>query len=189
MKKIVLLVFLLTNLFAFAQKPCEIDANVNDTLGTYKSTKQYIVFERSFAGNSTDVFFSLTNTNGNIGIEAQIFQRSGEFIKAACFNSSSKIYLQLQNGKIVILLHASSDTCGTLLNGENKGNNRILTGTFLFAKQNYEDLKTSPITFMRIQFAGETVDYPFKSGFVAELDNKMYEPTTYFMNYIKCVEN
>lgn len=188
MKNLVLVLFLLLNIVAIAQKPCEIDVNINDSIGTYKSTKQYMVFERSFAGNSTNIFFSLTNTNGILGVEAQVFQRSADFIKATCFDANSKIFLQLQNGKIVTLFHNGPESCGTLVRDDKNGNNRIITGTFLFAKENYEDLKISPVTFMRIQSATETTDYPFKTGFVAELDKTMYEPESYFINYIKCIE-
>jgi hypothetical protein len=42
---------------------------------------------------------------------------------------------------------------------------------------------------MRIRYASETIDYPLKTGFVSELDKKMYEPEKYFMDFIKCVEN
>jgi len=188
MKNLVLALFLLLNITANAQKPCEIDTNINDSIGTYKSTKQYMVFERSFAGNSTNIFFSLTNTNGVLGIEAQVLQRSSDFIKATCFDANSKIFLQLQNGKIVTLFHNGSDSCGTLIRDDKNDNNRIITGTFLFAKENYEELKVSPVTFMRVQFSTETTDYPFKTGFEAELDKKLYEPENYFINYIKCIE-
>jgi len=189
MKKCVLALLLVINGIALAQKPCEIDADINDTIGTYKSTKQYMVFERSFAGNSTNVFFSLANTNGVLGVEMQLLQKSYEFIKTTCLNSSSKIYIQLQNGKIVTLFYAGTDSCGSLLRDDKNMNNRIITGTFLFSKDNYEDLKTAPVTFIRIQFLGETADYPFKTGFVSVLDKKMYEPEKYFIDYLKCIEN
>ena len=147
-----------------------------------------MIFERSFAGNSTNIFFSLIKTDGVVGVEAQILQRSNEFIKANCLDKSSKIYLQLQSGKIVTLIYNGADTCGTLLRDEQNRNNRILTGEFLFSKENYQDLKISPVTFMRIQYTGETIDYPFRTSFVSELDKVMYEPEKYFMNYIKCIE-
>jgi len=188
-KKILLSFILLSGFNALAQKPCEIDANIKDSIGTYKSTKQYMVFERSFAGNSTNVFFSLASTNGVLGLELQLLQKSNEFIKTTCLNENSKIYIQLQNGKIVSLFHAGADSCGSLLRDDNNTNNRIITGTFLFSKENYEELKKSPVTFIRIQFSGETVDYPFKTGFVSVLDKKMYEPEKYFMEYLKCIEN
>lgn len=189
MKNVFLALYLFTNLVAFAQKPCEIDTNVTDSLGTYKSTKQHMIFERSFAGNSTNIFFALSSNNGVLGVETQILQRSNEFIKAICFDTSSRIYLQLNNGKIVTLLFSGSDTCGTLVRDEKNGNNRIISGVFAFAKENYEDLKVSPITFMRVKFAGETIDYPFKTEFVAEMDKKKYEPENYFINYLKCIED
>lgn len=189
MKNLVIALVLFINYSAYAQKPCEIDANISDSIGTYKSTKQYMIFERSFAGNSTNIFFSLTNTNGIIGIDVQVLQRSQDFIKAMCFNTSSKIYLQLQNGKIVNLIHNDNDDCGTFIRDDQNGNNRILTGSFLFSKDNYEELKSTNVIFMRIRYASETIDYPLKTGFVSELDKKMYEPEKYFIDFIKCVEN
>ena len=188
-KKIVLALFLFVNLNVFAQKPCEIDTNITDSLGTYKSTKQFIIFERSFAGNSTDILFSLTSNNGILGLETQILRRSSGFIKANCFDANSRIYLQLNNGKIVTLLFVGNETCGTLIRNENSPASRIMSGSFVFSKDNYEDLKVSPVTFMRVKFAGETVDYPFKTEFTAELDKKTYQPESYFINYLECVEN
>jgi hypothetical protein len=189
MNKIALALFLFVNLNAFAQKPCEIDTNVTDSLGTYKSTKQFIIFERSFAGNSTDIFFSLANSNGILSLETQLLKRSSGFIKADCFDANSRIYLQLNNGKIVTLIYVGKDTCGTLIQNENSPNSRIMTGSFVFSKENFGELKISPVTFMRIKFAGETIDYPFKTEFTAELDKKTYQPEYYFINYLKCVEN
>ena len=188
-KKIVIALFLFATLCAFSQKPCEIETNVTDSLGTYKSTKQFIVFERSFAGNSTDIFFSLSSNNGVLSLEAQLLKRSSGFINANCFDANSRIYLQLNNGKIVTLLYVGNDTCGTLIQNENSPNSRIMTGSFVFSKENYEELKVSPVTFMRIKFAGETIDYPFRSEFTAELDKKTYQPENYFMNYLNCIEN
>ncbi len=189
MKKLLFALFLCLNLAAFAQKPCKIDNDIKDSLGTYKSTKQYLIFERSFAGNSTDIFFALSSNNGVLGLETQILQRSPDFIKALCYDVNSKIYLQLNNGKIVALLYTGTENCGNLLRDENNGNNRLTTASFVFAKENFEDLKTSPVTFMRIKFAGGVIDYPFRTAFVSEIDKKIYEPETYFIDYLKCVEN
>lgn len=189
MKNLLFVLFLFLNLTAFAQKPCEIDNDIKDSLGTYKSTKQHIVFERSFAGNSTDIFFALSSSNGVLGLETQILQRSQDFIKALCYDENSKIYLQLNNGKIVTLYYTGTENCGNLLRDENNGNNRLTTATFVFSKENFEDLGVSPVTFMRIKFAGEVIDYPFRTAFVSELDKKVYEPETYFIDYLKCIEN
>ncbi len=189
MNKIAITLFLLVNLSVFAQKPCEIDVNVNDSVGTYKSTKSSMIFERSFAGNSTNIFFAITNTNGVLGVEVQQVQSSSDFLKASCFDESSKIFLQLNNGKIVTLLYMGAGNCGTLIRNDNNQNVRILSGSFVFAKENFEELKVSPVTFMRIKFAGEILDYPFKTGFVSVIDKKMYEPENYFKTYLKCIEN
>ena len=186
MKNLFLALFMLLNFTAFAQKPCEIDNDIKDSLGTYKSTKQYIVFERSFAGNSTRIYFTLSTNNGILSLETETLQQSNDFIKANCFDKNSKIYLQLNNGKIATLRYAGSETCGTLLRSEDGKNNRITTATFLFTKENFEDLKASKVTFMRILYGTETVDYPFKTSLVSVLDNKTYEPENYFIDYLKC---
>jgi len=188
-KKIVFAIFLIINWTAFAQKPCEIDINVKDSLGTYKSTKQQMIYERSFAGNSNNIFFALSNSNGVIGVEFQQLISSFEFVKAYCLDTNSRIYLQLNNGKIVTLLYAGNDTCGTLIRNDRNQNTRIISGSFVFSKDNYEDLKLSPVTFMRVKYAGETLDFPFKTNFVSEMDKKTYEPENYFINYLKCIEN
>jgi hypothetical protein len=189
MKKLLLALSLCFYALAFAQKPCEIDNEVKDSLGSYKSFKQKMIFERSFAGNSTNIFFALSSTNGILAVEAQFLTRSADFISANCFDASSKVYLQLNNGKIVTLLFNGNDTCGTLVRDDKNGNNRIISGTFLFTKENFEDLKTSPVTYMRVKFAGETIDYPFKTEFVSEMDKNKYEPEKYFIDYLKCLDN
>ena len=189
MKNVVLALFLFLNLTALAQKPCEIDTNVTDSLGTYKLTKQFIIFERSFAGNSTDIFFALSSSNGVLALETQLLKRSSEFIKADCFDANSRIYLQLNNGKIVTLFYVGNETCGTLISNENIANSRVMSGSFVFSKDNFEELKVSQVTFMRIKFAGETIDYPFKTEFTSDLDKKTYKPENYFIDYLKCIEN
>jgi hypothetical protein len=186
MKKIFLALIILTSFSTFAQKPCEIDSEFTDSLGMYKSLKQKLIFERNFAGNSTRLYFSLSANNGVLSLDLELLQRSNDFIKANCLDQKSKLYLQLSNGKIVTLLHASHETCGTLIRSEDGANNRITTSSFLFTKENFEDLKTNKITFMRIQYSGETVDFPFKTSFVSDLDNKTYEPETYFIDSLKC---
>ena len=188
MKKLFVTLFILLNLTLFAQKPCEIDANVTDSIGSYKTTKQYLIYERSFAGNSTDIYFSLVNTDGMVSLDVQFLQKSADFIKANCLDANSKIYLQLSNGKIVTLRSVGFENCGTLVKDQNNINNRIMSGSFVFLNENFEDLKTVTVTFMRVKYATDTIDYPFKTELISEMDKKNYEPENYFINYIKCIE-
>ena len=55
-------------------------------------------------------------------------------------------------------------------------------------KDTFEELKKSPISLMRIKYAGETVDYIFKSELTSEIDKVTYYPENYFINYLKCIE-
>ena len=176
------------NLAAFAQKPCDFSTNVTDSLGTYKSTKEYLVYEKDFAGNSTYVFNSFIISDGTPMLNVQLIEKSSDFIKARCFDKNSKLYVQLNNGKIVTLLHIDKDDCGTLIN-EKGLNNRILSGYFMFRKEDFQELKNSPVSFVRLKFGAETEDYIYRKAFKSEMNGEVYEPENYFINYFHCLED
>ncbi len=188
MKKLILIVqFLIFTLNAFAQNDCEYSSNVNDSIGFYKSTKEYLMQERVFGNSQNSIFFSLINADGLLSLNIQMVSKSSEFIAAKCFDKNSKIYFQLTNGKIVTLITTETDTCGVSVMN-NQENIRILNGYFLFVIDNFEDLKTSPISLIRIKYTGETIDYVAKNELISEVDKKTYSPESYFMKYLKCVE-
>ncbi|MWB93255.1 hypothetical protein GON26_02695 [Flavobacterium sp. GA093] len=186
MKPLITLTFFLLTLTAFAQKPCEYSANVNDSIGSYKVTNEYLMSEKNFAGSSY-IFFSLAQTDGLPTLNVQLIQKSKDFIKAQCFDKNSKIFLQLQNGKIVTLLHINQESCGTLIR-DNGVDNRINTGIFMFMKDTFEELKKSPISLMRIKYLTDIEDYVVKSELTSELDGKVFHPDTYFIENLRCIE-
>lgn len=184
---LITLFFISTNLFA--QKPCEYSTNVTDSIETYKLTKEYMICEKNFAGKSSYIFFTLSLTDGLPTLNLQLIQKSKEFIKANCFDKNSKLFLQLNNGKIITLLHINQENCGTMIRDDKSYDNRILVGTFVFLKGSMEELKNSPINMMRIKYLTDIEDYVIKKEFQSELDNQVYEPETYFINYLNCIEN
>ncbi|MFT3796346.1 hypothetical protein [Flavobacterium sp.] len=184
------LTFLAVLLFSgsiFAQKPCDFSVNVTDSIGQYKVTKDYIVYEKVFAGNSSYIFNSIAISDGLPTLNVQFIEKSSDFIKAKCLDANSKIFLQLENGKIVTLLHVAQESCGTMVRDEKGMYNRVLTGYFLFKKDDSEYLKKSPVSLMRIKFSTETVDYIIKNAIKAELNNQLYTPANYFMDYFHCI--
>ncbi len=179
-------------LFSFAmqsQNPCEFSTDVNDSIGSYKNTRDYLVHERNFAGTSAYIYFSLALTDGTPTLNAQFIQKSKEFLKANCFDKNSRIYLQLDNGKVITMLHIDQENCGTSLRTEDGSNNRIMTGYFMFLKDSFEELKKSPVSLMRIRYATETVDYIFKPELVSEMNGSTYNPSLYFINTLHCIDN
>lgn len=189
MKQAILLFFFLIGNILFAQKPCDYSVNVTDSIGKYKSTKEYMIYEKNFAGNKSYIFYSLSLTDDLPTLNLQLIQKSKDFIKANCFDKNSKLFLQLNNGKVVTLLHIDQENCGTLVRDENGFDNRLLIGTFVFLKGSFEDLKTSPVNMMRIKYLTDVEDYVIKKEFQSELNNQVYEPETYFINYINCIDN
>lgn len=181
-------IIFLSHLNIFGQKPCEISTDVTDSIGKYKSTKEYLIYEKNFNEKSSYIFASLVVTDGTPSLNLQFIEKSNEFIKAKCFDSNSKVYLQLINGKIVTLFHTKQESCGTLLRDDKGKDNRILTGDFLFRKDSYEDLKNSPISYIRIKYGTENEDYILKKELKSELNGTVSQPENYFVNYLHCIE-
>ena len=188
MKKLLSLTFLLFSTLLFAQKPCEYSANVSDSIGTFKETRDYIMSEKHFGSSSSYIFFALQSTDGMPSLKVQVIQKSKDFISVNCFDKSSRIVLQLTNGKIVTFLHLDQENCGTLIHTQDQTSNRVTTGNFVFMKGSIEDLKSAPISIMRIKYLTGTDDYVVKQELVSEMDGKLYEPGSYFQNYLKCIE-
>jgi hypothetical protein len=63
-------------------------------------------------------------------------------MKANCFDKNSKLILQLNNGKIITLIHIDQENCGTMIRDDKGFDNRITSGIFMFMKESFEDLKT-----------------------------------------------
>lgn len=187
MKQLITLTFFLLTFTAFAQKPCEYSVNVTDSIGTYKVTTEYLMSEKNFGGSSNYVFFSLAQTDGLPTLNLQLIQKSKDFIKANCFDKNSRVFLQLLNGKVVTLLHIDQENCGTLIHN-NGFDNRVTTGIFMFMKENYDELKKSPVTMMRIKYLTDVEDYIVKSELTSEMNGKVYNPDTYFIKNISCVD-
>jgi len=189
MKHLFLTILILFSFSLFAQKQCEYSTNVVDSIGSYKVTKEYMISEKNFAGTSSYIFFSLALTDGIPTLNIQLIQKSKGFIKANCFDKNSKLFLQLNDGSIISLIHKDQENCGTLLRDDKSFDNRVTSGEFYFVKDSFEKLKNSPISLMRIKYLTDLEDYAVKKEFTSELDNKVYFPETYFIKNLSCIEN
>lgn len=191
MKILLLIALLFSSASNFAQdKNCELLTKVNDSLGTYNVMPDYLMYEKKFGSKEDYLFLSLANTNGTPFLKFQLVQKNNQFIKAFCLDHNSKLHFQLSNGKIVTMIHTEDETCGTLVNLPEEGKySRISTGNFLFLKGTMEDLKTAPISLLRLKNTTENIDYIIKSSFTSELTKEEVTPENYFIDYLKCVEN
>ncbi|TRW25954.1 hypothetical protein FMM05_06945 [Flavobacterium zepuense] len=188
MKKLLFGLLFAYSLTANAQ---DCDYSVNDaTAGQeLKTTREYLMHEKVFGGTSQFVFFSLSNSQGVPLLNFQLLSKSTDFTRATCLDSASKIYIQLLNGKIITLISATEEQCSGLIYDEKEKNNiRILTGVFLFTKGTLEELEKSPISFIRVKYATETVDYTIKNELQSETMARKYNPESYFMNALKCIK-
>lgn len=189
MKHFFFALFILISSQLFAQKPCEFSQDVKDSIGTYKTTKEYLMYEKNFAGNKDYIFFNFIETDGMPTLHVNFIRKSNDFIKAQCFDKNSKLYFQLNNGKIVTLIHTNTENCGTQLRDSEGFDNRVLTANFMFLKGSFEDLKSSAVNLMRVKYLTDVEDYILKKEFIAESDNKTYRPENYFIDYLHCLGN
>jgi hypothetical protein len=190
MKNYISVLFILFATCLFAQKKdCKYDF-VEKTDSTYiKKTQDVLIYERVFGSSKEMISFSLLNSEGVPMLGFQQIQKSSEFITALCFDKSSKIIFQLENGKFITLINSSQENCSSFsYDEESKSNIKIITNYFLFLKDNYEELKKSPISIMRVIYVGEKKDIALKSEIKSELLNDTSAPTNYFIDYLHCVE-
>lgn len=173
---------------ASAQKKCEWSTNVSDSLGTYKALKESIVYENKFGNSASYIFMSLQINNGVPYLNFKFMKRSKDFIPAECFDKTSRLYLQLDNGKVVTLIHTDSDDCGKSF--YNEGYNTMLSdANFLFVKGSVEDLKASLVSMIRVRYATTVKDYPVVSELKSELTSETYKPQQFFIDYLDCLFN
>jgi hypothetical protein len=57
----------------------------------------------------------------------------------------------------------------------------------MFLKGSIEELKSLPVSMMRIKYLTENEDYVIKKEFQSELNN-VYKPENYFINNLGCIE-
>ena len=188
MKKLTLLLLFLFAFQSQAQekvKEGEIDFEIKNDTVNVKKTKDYLMDELLFGNRKEVLNFSLVNENGVLFLHFQAIETNSVFIPTKCFDKKSKIFIQLQNGKIVTLI-STSDTCSQLyIDPDTNFNTQLLSNYFLFSKANFEDLKQSPISMIRVNFGAEYRDYVPKKTLVSELNNLEYSPENYFINNIK----
>lgn len=189
MKKI-FFVFLILPLLNFSQKKdCKYDFEEKTDSTYIKALNDKLVYEKVFGNSREFIQFNLINNNGVPTLSFQQIQKSQDFIPVKCFNKKSKIIFQLENGAIITLISASEETCSSLSYlAEEKSNIRLLTGYFLFTKNNYEELKKSRIIVMRVQYSGETKDYILPDTLQSEILNQSLKPSSYFIDFLECIE-
>ncbi|NJM80768.1 MAG: hypothetical protein HC854_16280 [Flavobacterium sp.] len=172
-----------------SKKDCIFSFEEKTDSTSVKALSEKIIYERIFGSSKEFIQFNLINNNGTPILSFQQIQKSLDFIPARCFNSKSKIVFQLENGKIVNLISSNENICSTLSYiPEEKSNIRLLTGYFLFTVTNYEELKKSRITVMRIHFSGESKDYIINDEIQSEILNEKLNPSSYFIENLSCVE-
>jgi hypothetical protein len=168
--------------------------NLKQQLMCHSNEEIFNIFDKAVLKGLKNICFQTTGQDLHfakslISILDMLIKKNKDFIAINCFNQNSKIIFQLTNGKIITLVHSNFEVCSELkYDNDLKDNIRFITGYFYFTESNYEELKNSPISLMRIQFMGENKDYIIISEFESELLKTKSNPSRYFVDYLNCVE-
>lgn len=188
MKYLLFILFSIT-ISSAQNKNCTYDYEEKTDSTSVKILPEKLIYEKVYGNTKEMIHFVLIHNNGVPTLNLQYLQTSKDFITASCLDKTSRIVFQLANGKIVTLISNTDEVCNNLIYNENdKTNIRILDSYFLFTKNNYEDLKNSAITLMRIQFVNGSKDFVIKKEIKSELLNTTYYPENIFIDFLKCVE-
>jgi hypothetical protein len=93
----------------------------------------------------------------------------------------------LENGKIISLIYADNENCGSKLTDDQQKITRILSGNFLFLKGTVDDLKSSKITLLRLSMGSENKDFIIRDEVNSELLKTTSYPSAFFIDYLDCV--
>jgi len=190
MKIKILVTFLFIQTIIFAQKPCDYAINVTDSIGTLKETKSCLVYEKVFGNKSTLIFMSLQSNNNVPVLKIQYIQKSNEFETPKCLDKNSRVIFQLSNGKIYTLINGEDPKCDNLVyNEKEKTNNRLLDASFLFLKDDFEEITKHSISLMRIRFTGGSEDFVFPKELASETLKETFKPDSYFKDNFNCIAN
>lgn len=186
MKQLIIAMFF--SVIAFGQIPCNFDVQIADSTGTYRSIKQQVIHELMFGKSERYLIFTLGNANDIPHLNLQLIEKSDSFLKTRCFDEKTKLYIQLENGKIIPMVFTGDDICSNLMTIDNGINTRVLQGNFLFVKGTMEQLKENKISMIRIKYVSESIDYPIRNSLISELMQARYQPSTFFIDYLHCIE-
>ena len=116
MKNLIALILFLSSFTLFAQKPCEYSSNVNDSIGTYKTTKEYKILKGLKKENLRD---NMTNTELILNMLAEASTKDiSQAVNPKTFDESKVIAKQGGNVAKVALKELEAKTGKKVATGE-----------------------------------------------------------------------
>jgi len=175
--------------FHYAQKTCVYSINETDSIGTFKLTKEILMYEKTFGDSHKYIYFALGNDNGLPFLNMSIIEKDNQFIPTICFDNKSKLYVQLSNGKILSLLSNEVEKCSQNLAGiDGVKYSRIVQSNFLFPKNTWNELKNDTIEILRISSSTSSQDIVIKDVIESSINKDFYRPNQIFMDFLHCIE-
>lgn len=176
--------------FSFSQvKACDFEIDIATDTSSTRVLKDKIIDESIFGNTTSFLTFKLFEVDGLLGVNFQYLQKSKDFLSPICIDKTTKIYLELSNGKQVKLVNSNEiQVCNELqYDAVNKNNVRVLTGNFYFTPENFQDLKTEKVYLIKITAGTGDVNFVIKPELNSEIYNEKSTPDTYFIDYLKCL--
>lgn len=189
MKKILFVLLLLTLSNGWSQE-CDYKANLDSEVIKLKLTKEYLMWFKNIGGMTEYIEFSLANRDSLRFLNVSISKIDNKVENdSLCFNTSTRMYLQVSNSKIAVLPYFDVEQCSKIVDFEETNEQmRTISASFLITETASNILKESPLSFMRITHNGEDKDYVVRKAIIDPKFGIESYPENYFVSQLHCVD-
>ena len=150
MKKILLALIILTSFNTFAQKPCEIDREFTDSLGSYTSLKQQLVFasghsalqKTSITNRSIETITLFPSFDSKVFLDDLQLSNENRILKIVSLKSKAIGYIQFSNtNSIAITKEGYTTQVEKISLKPNETKEILVSQTFIFPQYDWKNEK------------------------------------------------
>jgi hypothetical protein len=134
--------------------------------------------------------FSLVNSKGIIVLNMEVYKDAKQVLTPACIGKDARLSFKLANGDDVVLPQVGARLCGFELVASEPGFYNIKNrGSFLITDDKFKQLKENDLISMNLTSENFSFYAVIQDILYDDVDNKIIEPTKFFIDYLDCVVN
>lgn len=168
--------------------PCDLDYEIQNDSVQVKRYHQTLIYELDMGKNGESLFANLIEIGDTPLLEIQYIQKSTDFIPLLCFDRRSMLSIQLLNGTVVSLRHFNTDICSNFIYDKDQKNIRVINSYFKLEPKDFDILKASKISMIRIRFLTDIKTYSIKNELYSNSHATSFEPALFFQKSIPCLQ-
>ena len=190
MKKIVLLLFLLTTVLSYAQATdCDYKLKIDTEEEKFLLTNAELAEYMLGLDKTVFIYFSLMKEEDVKSLVLQISANAKKDVPPImCFNKDSRVSFKLEDGSFVSLRYLGEELCGRQTENEDTLHNSTSEAAFYIDETNLQRLASSKITSMRITTMRTDFDVVFQEVLSNEGIPEPIYPKEFFLNHLQCLQ-